>query len=211
MKGTEKIIAHIQADAKAQADAILAQAEQQCAEIRRDYEIKAKDAYAEKIRLGVKSNQDKLDSVERLTRMERRKAILALKQEMVSAGFDKAVEELIALPQEKYIALLAKLASQASSTGDEEIVLNARDKSEIGAAVVKAANALLPGGKLTLSDDTGDFRAGSSSAAEASRPTAPSSFWWSCAAAICPRSLPEFSLNNGPAVNPETGREKIVK
>ena len=60
MKGTEKIIAHIQADAKAQADAILAQAEQQCAEIRRDYEIKAKDAYAEKIRLGVKSNQDKL-------------------------------------------------------------------------------------------------------------------------------------------------------
>ena len=44
MKGTEKIIAHIQADAKAQADAILAQAEQQCAEIRRDYEIKAKDA-----------------------------------------------------------------------------------------------------------------------------------------------------------------------
>ena len=148
MKGTEKIIAHIQADAKAQADAILAQAEQQCAEIRRDYEIKAKDAYAEKIRLGVKSNQDKLDSVERLTRMESRKAILALKQEMVSAGFDKAVEELIALPQEKYIALLAKLASQASSTGDEEIVLNARDKAEIGAAVVKAANALLPGGKL---------------------------------------------------------------
>ena len=190
MKGTEKIIAHIQADAKAQADAILAQAEQQCAEIRRDYEIKAKDAYAEKIRLGVKSNQDKLDSVERLTRMESRKAILALKQEMVSAGFDKAVEELIALPQEKYIALLAKLASQASSTGDEEIVLNARDKAEIGVAVVKA---------------------GSSSAAEASRPTAPSSFWWSCAAAICPRSLPEFSLNNGPAVNPETGREKIVK
>ena len=158
MKGTEKIIAHIQADAKAQADAILAQAEQQCAEIRRDYEIKAKDAYAEKIRLGVKSNQDKLDSVERLTRMESRKAILALKQEMVSAGFDKAVEELIALPQEKYIALLAKLASQASSTGDEEIVLNARDKAEIGAAVVKAANALLPGGKLTLSDDTGDFK-----------------------------------------------------
>ena len=50
MKGTEKIIAHIQADAKAQADAILAQAEQQCAGSSRDYEIKAKDAYAEKIR-----------------------------------------------------------------------------------------------------------------------------------------------------------------
>ena len=30
----------------------------------------------------------------------------------------------------------------------------------LSAAVVKAANALLPGGKLTLSDDTGDFRGG---------------------------------------------------
>ena len=38
MKGTEKIIAHIQADAKAQADAILAQAEQQCAGIREDFD-----------------------------------------------------------------------------------------------------------------------------------------------------------------------------
>ena len=63
MKGTEKIIAHIQADAKAQADAILAQAEQQCAEIRQNYEIKARDAYGEKIRVGVKANQDKLDSI----------------------------------------------------------------------------------------------------------------------------------------------------
>ena len=50
MKGTEKIIAHIQADAKAQADAILAQAELQCAEIRQSYETKAKERYGEKIR-----------------------------------------------------------------------------------------------------------------------------------------------------------------
>ena len=46
MKGTEKIIAHIQADAAAQADAILAQAEKQCAEIREGYERRAKDAYS---------------------------------------------------------------------------------------------------------------------------------------------------------------------
>ena len=68
MKGTEKIIAHIQADAKAQADAILAQAEQNCASIRAAWEQKAKDAYAEKIRVGVKANQDRLDSMERLAK-----------------------------------------------------------------------------------------------------------------------------------------------
>ena len=124
MKGTEKIIAHIQADAKAQADAILAQAEQQCAEIRQNYEIKARDAYGEKIRVGVKANQDKLDSIDRLARMEGRKSVLALKQEMVSASFDRACEMLVSLPGDKYVELLAKLAAQASVSGDEELVLN---------------------------------------------------------------------------------------
>ena len=47
--------------------------------------------------------------------------------------------------------LLAKLAANASVTGDEEIVLNAKDKAAVGDAVVKAANAALNGGKLALS------------------------------------------------------------
>ena len=160
MKGTEKIIAHIQADAKAQADAILAQAEQQCAEIRQNYEIKARDAYGEKIRVGVKANQDKLDSIDRLARMEGRKSVLALKQEMVSASFDRACEMLVSLPGDKYVELLAKLAAQASVSGDEELVLNERDRAGIGEAVVKAANEELGGGKLTLAGETGDFKGG---------------------------------------------------
>ena len=160
MKGTEKIIAHIQADAKAQADAILAQAEAKCAEIRAGYEQQAKEAYAERIRAGVKTNQDRLDSMDRLAKMEGRKAILALKQEMVSESFDLAVDKLVALPEAQYVAFLAKLAASASVTGDEEIVLNARDRKAVGAKVVEAANAKLGGGKLTLSKQTGDFKGG---------------------------------------------------
>ena len=76
MKGTEKIIAHIQADAKAQADAILKEADEKCASIRADYEKQAKEAYAERIRAGVKANQDRLDSMDRLAKMEGRKTIL---------------------------------------------------------------------------------------------------------------------------------------
>ena len=160
MKGTEKIIAHIQADAKAQADAILAQSELQCAEIRQSFEAQAKERYGEKIRQGVKACQDNIDSVERINQMEAKKAILALKQEMVSKSFEKACTMLTALPEEQYVALLAKLAAQAAVTGDEEIVLNARDKAAVGAAVVEKANALLPAGKLSLSAATGDFAGG---------------------------------------------------
>ena len=164
MRGTEKIIAHIQADAKAQADAILAQAEQQCAQIRAGYEQKARDAYGEKIRTGVQACQDQIDSADRIVRMEAKKDILALKQDMVSLSFDKAKQGLIDLPAEQYIGLLGKLAAQASVTGDEEILLNARDKAAVGEQVVRAANALLKeAGKpaaLSLSGKTGDFEGG---------------------------------------------------
>ena len=160
MKGTEKIIAHIGADAKAQADAILAQAEAKCAEIREGYEQQAKQAYAERIRAGVKANQDRLDSMERLAKMEGRKAVLALKQDMVAESFDRACDQLVNLPEAQYVAFLAKLAAKASVTGDEEIVLNARDRKAIGTKVVEAANKALTDGKLTLSEKTGDFKGG---------------------------------------------------
>ena len=160
MKGTEKIIAHIQADAKAQADAILKEADEKCASIRADYEKQAKEAYAERIRAGVKANQDRLDSMDRLAKMEGRKTILALKQEMVAESFDLAVDKLVKLPEAEYIALLAKLAAKASVTGDEEIVLNARDRKAIGTKVVESANKALTDGKLTLSEKTGDFKGG---------------------------------------------------
>ena len=160
MKGTEKIIAHIGADAKTQADAILAQAEARCAEIREGYEQQAKQAYAERIRAGVKANQDRLDSMERLAKMEGRKAILALKQDMVAESFDRACDQLVNLPAAEYGAFLAKLAVKASVTHDEEVVLNARDRKALGDKVIEAANKALGGGKLTLSKETGDFKGG---------------------------------------------------
>lgn len=160
MKGTEKIIAHIGADAKAQADAILAQAEAKCAGIREGYEQQAKQAYAERIRAGVKANQDRLDSMERLAKMEGRKAVLALKQDMVAESFDRACDQLVNLPAAEYGTFLAKLAVKASVTHDEEVVLNARDRKALGDKVIEAANKALGGGKLTLSKETGNFKGG---------------------------------------------------
>ncbi len=161
MKGTEKIIAHIQADAKAQADAILAQAEQQCAAIREEFEKKASEQYGAKIRAGVKACQDRVDSMDRIAGMEARKGLLALKQEMVSLSFEKALTQLVSLPEEQYVALLSKLAAKAAVSGDEEIVFNAKDKAAVGSKVAEAANTLLgERGKLSVSEETGSFAGG---------------------------------------------------
>lgn len=160
MKGTEKIIAHIKADADAQVNAILAQAEQQCAGIRGDFDKQAAALYAERLRAGVKETQDRVDGEARIARMEGRKELLAAKQELVSRSFRKAQEQIVSLPEEQYVAFLAKLAAQASVTGEEKIVLNARDRKAIGEKLVKAANARLENGRLTLAEETGDFAGG---------------------------------------------------
>ena len=160
MKGTEKLIAHIKADADAQVNAILAQAEQQCAGIRGDFDKQAAALYAERLRAGVKETQDKVDGEARIARMEGRKELLAAKQELVSRSFRKAQEQIVSLPTGQYVAFLAKLAAQASVTGEEKIVLNARDRKAIGEKLVKAANARLKNGRLTLAEETGDFAGG---------------------------------------------------
>jgi V/A-type H+-transporting ATPase subunit E len=160
MKGTEKLIAHIKADADAQVNAILAQAEQQCAGIRGDFDKQAAALYAERLRAGVKETQDKVDGEARIARMEGRKELLAAKQELVSRSFRKAQEQIVSLPTGQYVAFLAKLAAQASVTGEEKIVLNARDRETIGEKLCKAANARLENGRLTLAEETGDFAGG---------------------------------------------------
>ncbi len=160
MKGTEKIIAHIRADAQAQVDAILAQAEQQCAGIRGDFDKKAAALYAERVRAGVKQAQDQLDGAERIARMEGRKEMLAAKQELVSRSFEKALEQIVSLPEDEYVAFLARLAAKAAVTGEEEILLNQRDRERIGEKLVGAANALLPQGRLSLAKDTRDIAGG---------------------------------------------------
>ena len=153
MKGTEKIIAHIRADAQAQCDEILSKAQEQCEAIRAEWSAKASDAYGERIRAGVKKCTDEAESAERLARMEGKKELLALKQDMIAKSFDEARRRLVSLPDGEYVALLAKLASDAAVTGEEELVLNAADRARVGEAVVKAANEKLgERGRLTLSD-----------------------------------------------------------
>lgn len=158
MKGTEKLISHIEADAKAQADAILAAAEAKCAEVRAAYEEKAAELYSEKIRDGVKACQDEEDGALRIARMESRKSVLAVKQEMVEKSFDLAREKIISLPAERYVAFLASLAKNASGTGDEDIILNARDRATVGEKLVEAVNA--DGKHMMLSADTADIAGG---------------------------------------------------
>lgn len=164
MKGTEKIIARIENEAKAQADEIIAKAEAEAAAIIEKDSKLAEETYLEKLKAGTKECEALVDNKRRNAEMEARKSILAAKQEQIAKTFDKAAEMLAALPKDDYVKLLAGLAKDASSSGQEELIFNETDKAEVGKAVVSAANALLKAegrdGLLILSDSTRDMKGG---------------------------------------------------
>ena len=158
MKGTEKIIAHIEADAKAEVDAILSDTEKKCAAIQAKYEEQASGLYSDKIRAGVKACQDQEDGALRISRMEARKSVLAVKQEMIEKSFALAQEKIISLPEDQYVAFLAGLAKRACVTGSEEVILNQRDHDAVGEKLIRTLNA--DGAKMTLSDETREIAGG---------------------------------------------------
>ena len=157
MKGLDKIIGRIRADAQAEIDAIRAEGDAKAAEVTAAYEAQAKallDSEAEKSRQAAQSMAER---GQRTDAMDKSKAILAAKQQCIDEAFDRAAQKLRQLPREEYISVLAALAASAGA-GDEEIILSAAD-SDIGEAVVAKANALC-GGSFTLSAESRELEGG---------------------------------------------------
>ena len=164
MKGTDKIIAHIRADGDAEAKKIIDAASKQAEEKRAESFKAALSEYEKLMQAGNAECEDILSGSRRIAEMEAKKSVLSVKQEMISAAFDAAREEIVNMPRDKYTQFLARMAAEAAASGMEEIVLNARDKAEVGKSVCKAANELLSAkgtpGKLTVSEDTADISGG---------------------------------------------------
>ena len=164
MKGTEKIIAHIRADGDAQAKKIIDEASKQAEELRAESFKAALAEYEKLMQAGNAECEDILSGSRRIAEMEAKKSVLSVKQEMVASAFDAARSEIVNMPRDKYTQFLARMAADAASTGEEEILLNESDRKELGKAVCKAANELLSAkgvpGRLTLSEDTADICGG---------------------------------------------------
>lgn len=154
MNGIEKITRQIAAEAESEIAALRAEAEERSAAARAEYARQA-DAEEEKLlQAGKDAAEQRVQRQERTARLEARKDILALKQELVSQTYDLARKKILSLPEEKYVAFLAAQAGAAAVTGTEEILLSREDTDRLGEKLLSAANAAaaargLPG-KITL-------------------------------------------------------------
>jgi V/A-type H+-transporting ATPase subunit E len=164
MTGIDKITAHIEADAQAEAKAVLDDAYAKAKESIAEYDRLAHEEYVRIIQEGVKDCEDKVQRMQRLANMEAKKAVLAVKQDIINKAFVAAQDKIVNLPEDEYVEFLAKLASLSAKTGQEEIILNQRDKEKYGPRVVIAANEKVADkglvGNLQLSNDVGGFAGG---------------------------------------------------
>lgn len=149
MNGIDRITDRIEADAREQAKAIIAEAESKCAEIRKENEKKAQERYLQLIRNGTKDCESGLERRKSAAEMDAKKSVLALKQDCVAEAFDMAKRRLADMPEDSYVGFLASLAASAAADGSGEIVLSARDRERCGKAVLERANAALAAKGLT--------------------------------------------------------------
>ena len=164
MNGIDRITDRIEADAREQAKAIIAEAEAKCAEIRKENEKKAQERYLQLIRNGTKDCESGLERRKSAAEMDAKKSVLALKQDCVAEAFDMAKRRLADMPEDSYVGFLASLAASAAADGSGEIVLSARDRERCGKAVLERANAALAAKgltpELTLAADSREISGG---------------------------------------------------
>ena len=162
MDGINKIIERINAAAAEECAVIAQEAAQACEVIRADYAQKVQSAYETAVQSGELEIGLDADRVVRNAKLNARKEVLSVKQEVLDAAFAAAKKKICEMPEDKYVAWLVALASEASN-GVGEVILSQRD-AKIGAEVVAKANEALVAkgkkGELTVSTDNRDMDAG---------------------------------------------------
>lgn len=164
MNGIDRITASIEQETAAEIDRLRSETDAKCREIREKYELQAQEEYWTIVKQGMKDCESRVERLGSTAEMEAKKAVLAMKQTMVSQVFELAVKKVCSLPESEYVSFCAHQAAKAADSGFEELVFNERDKAGVGKKVAREANALLAErglpGKLTVSEETRDIRGG---------------------------------------------------
>lgn len=164
MNGIEQITEKIQADIQAEIDEIRENSRVEIEAIGEKYESVRQEEYWKVINQGTKSAEQRMQRIASMAELDRKKAILSQKQDLVSQAFDRAVEKMAALPEEAYVALLAGFAVQGAVTGSEKLIFSKPERASIGKKVCVLANEKLEElgkkGSLTMSEDTREIKGG---------------------------------------------------
>ena len=179
MNDISVILQKIEEDAKVQAAAIIDAAKESCLKIQADYDKEAHKQEQEILAAGKAAADAVLLRGASQSGIEERNLKLTTRRKAMDAAFEKSMERLCAMSDEKKVALYSQMAL-SSMAGHTQLILNATERASIGKAVCDLVNKKmlvggvktvveaitnleLPEGKLmslTLADEVGPFRGG---------------------------------------------------
>lgn len=160
----DKIIQKIEEEAKQDAAAIGAAAQEKARKEKEQILDKAQEQVRE---IQAKSQVDAKEAAGRLqliAELQSRKENLASKRKVLQEAFDRAAEQLEALPQEQWEKLIGRIVLESDLTGREKLVVPTKDRHRYEKGFLDRLNKELKAqgrkGSLTLSDKEAEFTDG---------------------------------------------------
>jgi V/A-type H+-transporting ATPase subunit E len=187
MTGLDKITSRIIADAEADAKKILAEAEASAAGITASYEAKAEEIRASLHADAEREATDIISRAKSAAAMDKRNILLTEKSRLIDGAFSEAKRQILAMPDDKYLELLAKLLTfslldqlETERINRElygetdmpdiekyEVIVNKSDRERFGKSLIDSARRMVVGkvdrrilDRLVLSDSTADIEGG---------------------------------------------------
>ena len=162
LRGLDKIIAQIEKEAEEKAAALTAAANEEAEKILSGArgEAAALTAAAEK-----KAGKDSEAYAEQRRGTDeqlRKAALLRVRNEIIDGVVSEAFEQVLALDDEAYFAMIRKLFAERAAAGEGVLCLNARDLARCpsGLAGQLAQTAADKGGSVRISEDPAGIRGG---------------------------------------------------
>ena len=151
----EQVVEKILADAKAEAERIIKQANEKQAAEQAELNEQLDEHKKHTKTLAEKAAKDKKTHLLAAARMDIAKQFLTEKRRMLDEIFAQARRQLQNLPDEEYQAVCTKLMLEAVETGDEEVIID-NNETRIDQQFIKQVNRKLgPGykGNLRLANE----------------------------------------------------------
>ncbi len=137
MPGIDRIYDKIINDAQQQADSKLYEAALKVDLMRGIIDEKLHDYQHSKYSESENEAKSIISRAEANRNLEGKKQLLKVKQDMISEVFDKAHKALMELEDTKKLSLYAKLINSCLQKGQNEIILNGKDKAGFGSQLIK--------------------------------------------------------------------------
>ena len=160
----ESLVDKIIADTKRTSSGIEKQASDEARAGEKETEKKVQQIMGEAKERAARLAGERRQRMIAMAELEDRKEVLRVKQELIEEAFRRAIEKILSFDVDAYGAFLVELILKAEPAGDEEILLNRKDRDRFGNGWIKQLNQRVgktkKKGKMRVSEETRSIQGG---------------------------------------------------